>query len=1455
MGGLCVPVFTYGQPSVFFKQFSRYAKVAKLSSQECFDTMCFCMGACSQGQWLADLIEREVAPEGDVAAVIAAVQARVQSALQPEVLKSAIMADVEKASLKPGQSPRELAELLRNQISTLFPEMTAESTERMVTWNLVKAAPEAWKPKLMCEDQKVDTIVHKMTVLQLSEQQQVQTARRCAVTTRKPKCYQCGKLGHLARDCVKRSASDVVCSKCTLRGHPSSSCRTKCRKCHQVGHIQVNCSSGSTQQRRVVVGKSLLLEVMLNGVKVKGVIDSGAEQTVVSEQMAREAQLKVQPSDRLIKGISGGPNRVRGVAQMDIEVEGNVVNLETLVSEIQEPVLLGNDFLRAAEVTVNFSKGLVTAWGREVPQTMSTVCRCVVEDTFQEPEEFFLQEELMCPPHADPKEQAGNTDFNLEHLGPAEQKEMRQQLEKYDVFSKDGVLGSVTAVEHRVVLKEEPKRKKPYPVPPALRPVVAEQVEEMLEKGVIRECSSPYASPVLLVRKKGELDGAKGYRFCTDFRELNRCTVKDSFPLPRMETLPASVGPKSRVFSQLDQTAAYWQVKLEKESQEKTAFVTEQGQFCYQTLAFGMCNGPATYQRLMSKVLKDLLFRSVVVYLDDVLVFTETMQQHVEVLGEVCRRLEQSGIRLNPRKCRFAQREVTFLSHVISADGIRPAESNVAAIEQYRRPSNKTEVLRFLGMAGFFRHLIPNFSARSAALTDLTSQERFEWTAAAEESFQDLKGAVAAYPVVQPADTELPFRVTTDACGRGWGATLTQGTDADEHVVAYASGKWTGAQSRYHTTEQELLAVIRAVHRFRYYLLGTRFTVITDHQALKWLWALEEPTGRLARWIMYLTQFDMCVEHRKGTLIPHADALSRDVGADDVGQEENVSAVRATDVLSADDQSQAGTAAAVDGSAAASQPTAQQATAAGPSQATGERPVVDSEAVDSLRQATAKDPILGEVIRCLESGAESSVDDAEVKFYLSGTRREYLTVRDGVLLHHRIDERDPLIIVPSSLRSALLSLAHNCPLAGHFGVARTLANLTCRYYWFNMKLDVRRHCRECEGCARVKRPARASKEGIFSVPVVGEPFMQLSADVLGPLPCTREGNRFILVVSDLFTKWVEVFSMKDQQATTIADCILEVIARFSVPKSLLTDKGTNFESALIKHICERLGIKKLRCTSQHPQTDGQTERYNRTLCDCLTQYVNANQSDWDKWLSIVTSAYRTSVHSSTGFSPYELVFGVPPRTPVVSEFDDYDQLTSVTYADYARGVGKRLVEDRARAARNIRAGQEKSSVPSTSDFSVGDCVMLKVHSVPRGKSKKLCARFSGPYRIESVHRPDYVIRSGRQKKRVHGSNLKRVDSSLYRVPPRVSQPEPAPPQRAGGEAAPPQRAGSEAAPIASVIVDSSVLAPVSEQAEGEPTPDVCSEADPVVLDVPDPEVELPRTRSGRVVRPRKRLDL
>ena len=596
--------------------------------------------------------------------------------------------------------------------------------------------------------------------------------------------------------------------------------------------------------------------------------------------------------------------------------------------------------------------------------------------------------------------------------------------------------------------------------------------------------------------------------------------------------------------------------------------------------------------------------------------------------------------------------------------------------------------------------------------------------------------------------------------------------------------------------------------------------MVTDHQALRWLWRLKDPSGRLARWVMELSQYNFTVIHRPGATIPHADALSRDDGSASVGKEpaDGLSCSDGTRSVSrglqcereSSDSEAAGReptkglssgggtsrklvhglkrnhelsvrdctcAAAADVPAASRAVGVEDSDRPSANSAVGERPTTSAPGGDTgpgsalpdcfdlpteLQRATAADPVLSEVTRCIESGGDASADvtsTAAGRFYIG--EREHLFVRDGLVCRQKVSAREAQILVPESVQCEIIRLAHDVPLAAHFGVDRTVHQITRRYFWFNLKNSVREYCRSCLGCARVKRPNFPHREGIEKVPVFGEPFAQWSADILGPLPRTESGNAFVLVVSDLFTKWVETYCIPDQKATTVADCFVDLISRFGVPKSILTDKGTNFERALVRRICEMLGITKLRCTAAHPQTDGQTERFNRTLCDMLTHYVNENRSDWDRWVGVCASAFRFSRHTTTGYSPFELVYGAEPRVPVVSEMlDDASELRCGTYGQYVDGLKRRLSVDRAQAHKSLVERQTRSSVPSASDIQLGDKVMLKVHAVKRGHVKKLSNRFEGPYVVAEVRRPDYVIKRGRKTRFVHGSNIKKVHASI-----------------------------------------------------------------------------------------------
>ena len=422
--------------------------------------------------------------------------------------------------------------------------------------------------------------------------------------------------------------------------------------------------------------------------------------------------------------------------------------------------------------------------------------------------------------------------------------------------------------------KKLPMRRMPF----AVRREVAKQLRSMQQTGVIRPSSSPWASPVVMVRKR---DGT--HRFCIDYRELNAVTKPDTFPLPRIDDLLDQLGA-SRYFSTLDLASGYWQIRMNPESVEKTAFVTPQGLYEFRVMPFGLTNAPGVFQRLMERVLARLNPEDgpdfVVVYIDDVLVFSRTLEEHLEHLRCVIQRIQEAGLKLKPTKCHFIRKEVEYLGHMITPEGLKTNPRLVAAVERFPRPQNLSEVRRFLGLSSYYRRFIPQFSQIAQPLHALTRKgAEFQWTDACEEAMKTLKERLVSAPVLAYPSFDKPFVMETDASIAGVGVVLSQPQkDGQLHPVAYASRSLSAPERNYAITELETLAVVWAIAHFHSYLYGHSVTVYTDHSAVKAVLETPNPSGKHARWwtkVYGSGVKDVHIVYRPGKLNASADALSR----------------------------------------------------------------------------------------------------------------------------------------------------------------------------------------------------------------------------------------------------------------------------------------------------------------------------------------------------------------------------------------------------------------------------------------------------------------------------------------------------------------------------------------------------------------------------------------------------
>ena len=453
---------------------------------------------------------------------------------------------------------------------------------------------------------------------------------------------------------------------------------------------------------------------------------------------------------------------------------------------------------------------------------------------------------------------------------------MNKLLREYsDVFAlNDSELGCTDVICHRIETGDHvPVRQPPYRIPMMHREVIGKMVNEMQDRGIVQPSASPWASPVVLVPKK---DGS--LRFCVDYRRLNALTKKDVYPLPRIDDIVDTLGD-AKYFSTLDLASGYWQVKLDDDARPKTAFATHQGLFEFIRMPFGLCNAPATFQRVMQTVLSGLEWQNCFVYIDDILVASKTLEEHLQHLAAVFERLRKAGLSLKPKKCRFLCEKVAYLGHIISANGVSPDPEKIDKVKCFPVPHDVTQVRQFLGLASYYCRFVPQFAKIAAPIHGLLKKENaFVWTPECETAFVKLKETLTSAPMlVYPKfGTEHEFVLETDASYVGLGAVLSQLQDDGKlHPIAYASRSLNLHEKNYPVTELETLAIVWAVRYFRAYLLGHRTKVFTDHSACMSLLNHPRPSGKLARWALTIQGMDLIIRYRSGKSNANADALSR----------------------------------------------------------------------------------------------------------------------------------------------------------------------------------------------------------------------------------------------------------------------------------------------------------------------------------------------------------------------------------------------------------------------------------------------------------------------------------------------------------------------------------------------------------------------------------------------------
>ena len=886
-------------------------------------------------------------------------------------------------------------------------------------------------------------------------------------------------------------------------------------------------------------------------------------------------------------------------------------------------------------------------------------------------------------------------------------------------------LGRTNLTTHHIETSGAPIRQSVRRTPPLQREAVRKLLDDMKDKNIVSPSNSPWASPIVLVPKK---DGS--IRLCIDYRKVNEVTRKDAYPIPRIDdTLDTLAGAKW--FSTLDLKSGYWQVEVHKDDREKTAFCTHEGLYQFNVMPFGLCNAPATFQRLMDMVLKGLLWHSCLVYIDDIIIFGKTFEQHLTNLAKVLERIEHAGLKLQPQKCHLLQSQVQFLGHIISTEGVSPDPQKTEKVKQWPIPQSTKEVQQFLGLASYYRRFVKNFASIAAPLHKLTEKHSvFRWTPSCQEAFCHLKTRLTSAPILALPDWSKPFTLDTDASDTGVGAVLSQSNGGDETVVAYGSRTLSKSERHYCATKKELLAVVVFLEHFRPYLLGRPFTIRTDHGALTWLQTFKQPEGQIARWLQKLQEYNFTIVHRPGRHHINADALSRlpcrQCGRSPYEENEKlVSTVQMSDLS------------------------------------------LCSCSPADLRASQLADPVIGPILQSKQTQLKPQVSSGDNLMYRRLVQLwDQLVTKDGVLYRVFVGQDDNSnhfqFVVPATLRDEVLKALHSGVSGGHLGHEKTFSRVQERFYWPGYWSDTRDFCFTCQQCSTRKSPTHSRRAPLGTIQA-GYPTQIMAVDLLGPLPESPQKNSYVMVVGDYFSKWMEAIPLPNQEAITVANHLIdEVFMRYSVPEQLHSDQGRQFESQLISEVCKALHIKKTRTTPYHPQCDGMVERFNRTLLNMLATHCKDHPWDWEQHIRKVCMAYNTSVHSTTNYTPFYLMFGRQARLPVDVMFGS-PPTDSKSPSEYAVSLKKQLTSAYETVRRTCKTQHDRQKELYDkkihgNPFVAGDWVWVLNPKVPKNSTKKLFHPWQGPYKVvkqisEGVYRIQ-ALNGTRRRQVVHFNRLK-----------------------------------------------------------------------------------------------------
>ena len=1209
-----------------------------------------------------------------------------------------------------------------------------------------------------------------------SQRQPVRQYANTRDSDSRPKCFNCGKRGHMARGCrnspYRRQSRERDDSKSRSSSREDYRYRREKMSPSRSPNRRRNSSERSTSAaitQRKSIGDLLFVSGKIDNFNTHLFVDCGSSISLISHHIYQQFRNKnpIVQSTIKLQTASQQPLKVLGKTTVNIEINGTTRKEGTFATayefyvaeELAHNILLGIDFLRTfgANIDTENDKLILKA------DNASTVHRMFRLPSNGQTSEVRLDDEITIPArsqmvtfvktstpnnakyvnfspvHTYTPIQAAHTvlkiadsnDITLRLLNPTnepvslkqgtlvgmleeiteddiidiqtdaqnekkksdkktnandqtfidsldvgdeatttEQKQkLKNLMKKYiNVFSRGPTdFGKAGHVKHKIELidGEKPKRCGARPLHPKQRAELKKHLKEMLDADIIRPSTSEFSAPVVLVKKK---DGTT--RFCVDYRNINKVTKFVNYPLPRIDDALNSLGG-AKYFTCLDLRSGYFQIEMDPQDMHKTAFATTHGLYEFTRMPQGLQNSAPTFQRAMECMLTGLQYESVIVYLDDLIVFGSSIDEHNGRLEEVLKRLEKANLKLAPKKCHFLKAKVQYLGHIVSRDGIKPDPEKVRAICDYPRPANTTELKSFNGLTSYYRKFIRNFAQIASPLNRLLEKNNeFVWNQDCEHAFTSLKRIIAEDITLAFPNFTRKFRVTTDASSIAICAALSQIQDNDaERPVSFISRTLSKTERKWSTIEREAFAMVWALEQFRCYLYGQKFELITDHRPLVWLRTMKNPNSKLTRWIIKLDEFDFEVIYKQGRLNNNADALSRI-------ELPTTSAIQIFEF---------------------------------------ESELTETE----IREEQHRNVILRKFRQVLNG--ENITTNKNSKLFTFISKIEQFFIESNDIIYKQSHDETVQIVLPPSLHNKVLQVIHEQPCSGHLGIEKTEERFLSKFYWPNVRPTIIEFVRRCEECA-IRKPSNTNVKAPLQVIKTVRPLQLLVIDFVGPYPRPFDNKKYILTCIDHYTKYGAAYATENADSQTVVRCLEQFCCTYGIPETILSDNGRQFTSSTFDIFCDSFGIKVKHSTSYHSQTQGICEKFNSTLTKILATYTSTDQNDWTSYLSLAVFAYNTSIQASTKISPHEAMFGVPAKTSFDSLLKKQEE--NVSPQEYAKKLKVRLQDIYKKIDVNQEAAQQKykeqyDKNATKVSFPIGSRVWLDNPAHKVGTSSKL----------------------------------------------------------------------------------------------------------------------------------------